>query len=88
MRTAIIMFNVCMLLLLLMALFRMNARMQPEPSTPVKGVGKESVHLTKICIEGTWDECIELPEGGTFQVGILGPNGITNEKVLFIKQQR
>ena len=80
-------FSLIMLLLAILIVgrsFNRGSMVKLMPSEEIK-----TEHISKVCIEGDWDECFEFPGGGEIvKVYFVKANKDDDNYILFIKPTR
>lgn len=78
-------FNVVIIAFAFLILFRVSNR-----DTLVEQMPKEDIkttHISKVCIEGVWDECYEFPGNELVKIYFIKPQDSEN-KILVVKPTR
>jgi hypothetical protein len=78
-------FNVVIVVFALLILFRVynrGALIEQIPKEEIK-----TTHISKVCIEGIWDECFEFPEGELVKIYFIKPTD-SEHKILVVKPTR
>lgn len=80
----VIAFNVCLVLLVFLLVFRMVNRNQLIEVMPTEEF--RTLHLEKVCVQGEWDECYDFNGGGQLvELTFIKPSSSSENRVLYIK---
>lgn len=80
-----VVFNIGIVALIFLLVWRVVNRGDVE-SIPTENV--ETTHISKVCIQGDWDECWDFPGGKLVKIYMVKPDPDGENKILFIKPTR